>query len=343
MTERLLHHESNFRKEYFPTPEIADVLKGEISDPWKTVSQKNGSQGLEVEVCIAEKGPGMIDLDNWKDNKEWSGIFNHVLLCARYSSYFAQKLSNIGYIINPQIDLDAMIVSHAGRRQWDEANWYPEIVFGASEKKNKRNEQLGLELIKDKVPENVFRLVAALGYEVEKSPVGIEVYDTLEYKVASYVDHRTTGKYEPMNIRMGNFLLQNFLNTSEITSELKDKVYYSIQNIISGDMTLEEADKVLANLGAKENSSRLPRKILARMIVNDSNTERFLRMNDINPDINDNLVQMPKWENDLRKRYITAAEAEIKENKVTILKDFESNQENWWYQYTRDLILENSF
>lgn len=337
MGEKLVNHESILKKEFCPTSEIVDVLKGEISKPWVTVSQKIGGQ--EVEVCIVEKGPGMIDLDNWKDNKEWSGIFNHVLLCARYSSYFALELSKRGYNIDPQIDLDGMLVSHAGRRQSDEANWYPKIVFNAFEKKNKPNEQLGLELIKDRVPRNIFELVAALGHEIENSPVGTEVYNSLEYKIASYVDHRTTGKYEPMNVRMGNFVLQNFLNTSEITPELKEKVYSSVQEIIGSDMSLEEADKVLADLGARENSSRLPRKILARMIVNDSNTEKFLKTNGVNPDINDTLVPMPKWENDLRERYVMAAEKEIRENKEEILMGSKLNEGNWWYQYSIRVLL----
>lgn len=338
MKKELTNHEVNSGKEYSPTSGIPDVLIGEISQPWKTISQKNGSQGQEVEVCIVEKGPGMIDLDNWKDNKEWSGIFNHVLLCARYSAYFAEKLLNKGCNIDPQIDLDAMIVSHAGRRQWDESNWYPEIVINAVEKKKKPNEQLGLELIKGKVPDNVYNLVAALGYEREKCPVGLEIYDSLEYKIASYVDHRTTGKYEPMNVRMGNFVLQNFLNTNEITPELKEKVYNSLQRIIDNNMSFEEADKVLADLGAPENSPRLLRKILARMIVDDANTEKFLKEKGINPDINDNLVPMPKWEDELRKRYVVAAEKEIKENRENVLKDFESNKDNWWYQYAVKIL-----
>jgi len=325
--------EFNLKKEYSPTPGIVDILKGEISELQKTKSQKNGSKNQEVEVRIVEKGPGMIDLNDWKDNKEWSGIFNHVLLCARYASYFAEELSKKGHNIDPQTVLDAMLVSHTGRRQWDEANWYPEIAPNSAEKRSKPNEQLGLELIKDKVQDNVYNLVAALGYEKEKCPVEPKVYDTLEYKIASYVDHRTTGKYEPLNVRMGNFVLQNFLDKDKINPELKEKVYGSVQEIINNDMSFEEADKVLSDLGAPENSPRLPRKILARMIVNDANTEKFLQSKGVNTEINDDLVPMPKWEDELRKRYVLAAKEEIIENKETILKNSESDKDNWWNKY----------
>lgn len=71
-----------------------------------------------------------------------------------------------------------MIVSHAGRRQWDEAKWYPDIVEDARAKISITNETLGMQLIQGKIPSDAFDLVVALGHNVEGFEVNPSIYDS---------------------------------------------------------------------------------------------------------------------------------------------------------------------
>src|SRR3989344_9494379 len=122
--------------------DVIDALRGKVSDAVSTISHKPGPDYRKtVTVQLALEGPAMYGLTDWRDNKEWSGITNHVLLSARYAVYFAQRLAQAGYNVNPQRILDGMIDSHAGRRQWDEAGWYPDglaSLVGDEEAKRRR-------------------------------------------------------------------------------------------------------------------------------------------------------------------------------------------------------------
>ena len=91
MLEKFRRTEQSISSELAPDPVVIDVLRGEISGPIQTISRKPGSEGKLMEVRLARSGPGLFGLDDWQDNKEWSGITNHVLLSARYAVYFAKK------------------------------------------------------------------------------------------------------------------------------------------------------------------------------------------------------------------------------------------------------------
>ena len=104
------------------TPDIhcLDALKGKVSQPLQLKEDKLGR--------IAITGPCMIDLPDENDKKDWHGIFNHSITIARYSSFLACELERKGFKADPQKVLDGSIISHTGRRQWDEARWYPQTV-----------------------------------------------------------------------------------------------------------------------------------------------------------------------------------------------------------------------
>lgn len=372
MVERLPKHEQNF-SEIFPDQSVVDALKGEILEPIETISHKPGSGGKLVKVRLMKEGPGLFGLTDWRDNKEWSGITNHVLLSARYTAYFAQRMAEAGYKVNPQRSLNAMIISHAGRRQWDEAGWYPEAVEEAEVKRSISNETLGMRLIQGKVPQDAFELVVALGHNVEGFSVDPSIYETWDYKLAIYVDHRTAQKYEPLNTRMGDFLLGNFFPRSEVTPEVKGQVYAAIGDIIERqknyrlgkegveEVTLDEADQIAQNCGALPDSERLTRKELMRLILQDADTEAALIRERIDPDnINDETVPMLKWEDDFRKAYVGAAQDNIVQEVRLRVGSFRQymltdnilddsileklNEEfplnNWWGQYARNIYLE---
>lgn len=278
----------------FIEPQLINALRGTISEPCETISHKPGTEGQVVTVQIALEGLGMFGLSDWKDNKEWSGIFNHCVLSGRYAAYFSARMAKAGYETNPHRIANAMsTVSHTGRRQWDEANWYPDIVPDAQERKSVSNETLGLRLIHGKVPSDIFELVAALGHNTEEFKVNSDVFNSWDYKLAEYTDHRTTQRYESLNTRMGDFLLGYFFDRANVTPEIKEQVYGAILDIIERQkkfrfgalesVSLEEADKIAEELGAESDSKRLKRKELMRIILQDADTEAELIMAGIDP------------------------------------------------------------
>lgn len=305
-----------------PKAEIIDALRGEISEPVKTTSNKPGQVGETVNIRLVKSGAGMLGLEDAQDNKEWSGILNHVLLSARYAAHFSKELKRRGIEANPDRVLNGMIVSHPGRRQWDEAGWYPEAVADSKGKRSISNETLGMHIIDGKVSRDAFELVVALGHNVERFSVDPSIFDSLDFKIAIYVDHRTAQKYEPLNTRMGDFLLGNFYKREDITAELKEQVYGRMKKLIEEQkecrfrwiepLSVEDADEIAQKLGASEGSARLKRKELMRLILQDADTEAYLVSAGIDPDkVNDITVPAPRWERYLRRLYINDAEGEI--------------------------------
>ena len=371
MSERAQGQERSFSPELAPDQRVIDALRGGISETITTISRKPGSEGKQVEARLARVGPGLFGLTDWEDNKEWSGITNHVLLSARYAVYFAQKMNDAGHEANPQRILNGMIVSHPGRKQWDEAGWYPDAVEDAQQKRSISNETLGMQLIEGKVPQDAFELVVALGHNVEGFSVDPSIYDSWDFKLAIYVDHRTAQKYEPLNTRMGDFLLGNFFKREEVTPQLREHVYTAIGDLIERqknyrlgkedaiEITLDEADQIGEQLGANPNSERLTRRELTRLILQDADTEAALIKAGIDPDnINDETVPMPPWEDQFRKDYVKAAEDSIvqrlsshygrlwlDESKVDdfVLDDIlsEFSPKTWWGEYAKNLFIES--
>lgn len=349
MTERFQSHEAQPSfPELSPSPRVVDALRGVVSDPLQVVSHRPGSEGQLVTVRLAQEGPCMFGLTDGQDNRKWAGIFNHSIRTARYAAHLAQVLAQRGYEINPQRILDSMVVSHAGRRQWDEAGRYPYAISGAAAIRSISNETLGMQLIQGKVPQEVFELVVALGHNVESFSVDSSIYDSWDYRIAIYVDHRTTQRYEPLHTRMGDFLLGNFFQRSEVTPEVRERVYAGVKNIIERQkdhrlgkegaegVTLDEADWIAESLGARLDSERVTRRDLMRQILQDADTEAVLIHEGIDPDaLNDETVPMPKWEDALRREYVEAA-------KDSIVSEFNSHEEflenSWWSVYAREAI-----
>lgn len=325
-----------------PTQSVVDALRGKVS----LVSFKRKIPGQAekqpMSALLAVEGPGMIGLKDWKDNRTWSGIFNHSILSARFSLYLAEHLAKKGFTVNPQKILDGMIVSHSGRRQWDEAGLYPEAIPNAKSKRRISNERLGLRLIRDKVPSDVFELVTALGHEIDAKEFNIDpkIYNSLDYRITEYVDHRTAQKYEPLHTRMGDFMINYFFSIEERTPVLKERVYRLTREIIerrksTQGIEIEEADQAVAILGASVDSDRLKRINLIKLILQDADTEAFLESEGINPDgLNDETVPMPLWETDLRKEYIRSAKQGIRQaiDSGELKIDF-NNPKNWWEEF----------
>lgn len=328
---------SEVLKELSPSPGIIDVLKGTVSEPIQTISRKPGFDGQLVTVRIAIEGPGMFGLTDWQDNREWSGIFNHCILSARYATYFAQRLIQAGHEINSQLILDGMIVSHPGRRQWDEAGWYPEVVPGAETKMAMYNETLGLRLIKGKVPEGVFQLVSSLAYDDGTDP---EVYNSWEHRLSVFADHRSSDRYLPLHIRMGDFIWVNFFNKDDVGVDVREQVHNTLGELFTRhrnfrlgltggiEVTADEAVEIMQNLGASPDSARSTLRLQLENLLKDVDTEAELIQTGINPDdVNDDTVPMPKWEDKLRLEYVFVARESITERMYSLNKALKAEDE----------------
>lgn len=306
-----------------PKGQVLEALKGVVSEPVTTVSLKPRDNGKTVTVRLAEEGPAMTGLFDWQDNREWFGINTHQWLTARIAGEFSKQMAASGYDTNPSRVVNTMLVSHLGRRVWDEAGWYPEAVDNAQEKRSVSNETLGIRFIQGKVPQDVFELVVALGHNVEGFNVDSAIYDKWDFKIAIYVDHRTSNKYENLNTRMGDFLIGNFFESGSVTEDHKQSVYNSIADIIErqksafwrgngGEVSLDEADRIAAGLGAKPDSSRLTRRELMRLILQDADTEATLINIGVDVDnVNDKTIPAPRWERYVKRLYINDAEEGI--------------------------------
>lgn len=334
-------------KELSPNPNIVDVLRGTISEPIQTISRKPGSDGRLVTVRIALEGPGMFGLTDWQDSKEWSGILNHCILSARYATYFAQRMVQAGHEVNPQVVLDGMIISHPGRRQWDEAGWYPGIVPDAEVKKAITNETLGLRLIRGKVPQDIFQFVSSLAFS-EEFPVGKKVYLSLEHKLSILADHRTSDRYLPLHKRMGDFIWGYFFNKNQVEPDVREQVHGSLGELFSRhrnfrlgmtggrEVTVNDAAEIMQNLGASTDSERSTLRLQLENLLEDVGTEAELIKAGTSPDdINDETVPMPGWEDRLRFQYVQAARESIverlSEDEYGFDIDFPTN--TWWGQY----------
>lgn len=317
--------------ELSPDPRIVDVLRGVISEPIKV-----GPDEDDETVNLALEGPGMFGLTNWEDNKTWSGIFNHCVLSARYALRYAEGIVQAGYPVNPQLILDGMIVSHPGRRQWDEAGLYPQLIPDAAAKRAISNETLGLRLIQGKVPEDVFNFVAGLAYS-DEFPVGPEVLDSWEHRLSILADHRTSDRYLPLHVRMGGFIVGNFFRKKEATKELTGRVNNTLGDLLSRQrnyrlgingglgVTVDEAVETLQSMGAMLKSPRSTLGLQLGNLLQDAETEAELIKVGVDPDnVNDQTVPMPAWEARLRYEYVEAARESVVERLSNLFSALEN-------------------
>lgn len=371
------HRELTETLELSPRPGVVDALRGTISEPRTTVSHRRGQENQEVRVRLVTEGSGQFGLTDMKDNKEWSGIFNHSVLSARYSVHFAEQLSAAAdredvaipesHKPNRQTILDGMIVSHAGRRTSDEALWYPEAVEDGENKRSVSNETLGLQLIQEKVPGDALQLVTALAHNPEGFSVDPTVKEGWNYRITSYVDHRTTDHWQPFHERMGDFLVNNFFDKNAVSDEKRKSIQSELKRLIehkkdvvlgekSRDITIDEADHFAEILGAKAKSPRLTRKDFMSLVLFDAETEALLQHAGIDTEnITDETVPMRQWEKDLRREYVGGAKREIRSRLQKLLLqhlqgntgaiatlDEEFPQDTWWGKTAREVFVKTT-
>jgi hypothetical protein len=305
-------------KEIRPQGDIMRVLKGK-TEKVVPAEIKKPDTNVSDDISLVREGSGMVGLKEIHENKEWSGIFNHVIKTARVATYLAERLKGLGVDVDPKQVLNSILVSHSGRRQWDEARWYPKDATHAQEKVKKGDTELSLELLREAgVSPVIIDNVAAHGTRNPEVDL-----DTWEKKLALYADFR---------------IAQNVMPLAERFKGLQ-------RAVDDGRVTPEELNRL------KEWSQKAERDIFDKFV--DKKNGVLLE----STDLNDEFPKQPAWEKYIRRLYIQDAEQgiydkladfeqrilsassdqEVEEIVQQISKQFPEN--TWWGKYIRDLYV----
>ena len=220
-----------------PHATTLEVLKGSVSKPIETVSNKPDSKGQIVKVSLVKEGSGIIGLENAADNQEWAGIFNHILKTARVATFLGEQLREKGETVDPDCILNTILVSHAGRRQYDEATWYPSVVPDAAQKVEAGDTAITLNLLSHaRIPPIIIESVKAHGIG---ATYPVSQMDTWEKILPAYADFRVSqhvmslqerfDDLERRGVTAGRFT-QNHLNIlKEWAFEVERKIFSKLQ------------------------------------------------------------------------------------------------------------------
>lgn len=291
-----------------PNSRVIEALKGRVSEPKEVISYKHGSRGEKVKVSLVEEGAGMVGLKDREDNREWAGIFNHLVKTGRVATFLAKELQKTGVDIDPRVVLNAILVSHAGRRQWDEACWYPDIVVNAQEKKDKRDVQLTREILeKIDLPERVKNVVQAHGIP---TMYPLEKIDTWEKKVALYIDYRVTHVVMDFDARVADFAKRAIQEGRVAEKDIADLIEW-------GHRTEKEIFSKL-DTQPEDITDEFPpqprwEQYIRRLYINDAEQGIFTRLSELHKDISEGTIG----------------------NKEKLKKEFPEN--TWWGKYVREL------
>lgn len=353
-----------------PSSTVLEVLKeGTFTEP-KTLRKPNGQ---ETTTRLVVEGAGMVGFEDRRENQEWGGIFNHYVKIAGASLQLGRLLQLNGQKIDLQLALDTVIVSHSGRRQYDEATWYPDEVDNAVEKRGMGDTTIGLSNLKDKnLPPELIEMVSV--HELGTS-YPYDATDTWNKKLPMYLDFRISQKAMSMEQRFAD--LQRGVSAGRFTQDWIDRTKQWTQNteyelFQALNLPLYEAVTVNpANLKARIDVAiklrkfteaeakalretilykRSGRKIDVAEAVGLSH-EDFLTRLQLHPeDINDRLLQPERWERYIRRLYINDAEQgifdrlsklhkNISEGETGSAEELEKEfpQNTWWGKYAREL------
>lgn len=355
-----------------PTGNVLEALKDATFEAPQNLTKPDGKS---IRTRLVREGLGMVGLEDRIENQEWAGIFNHYAKVAGASLKLGTLLKLNGRDVDLKLMVNTVMLSHGGRRQYDEANWYPEEVSNASEKRQKSDTQIGLENLEGKnlSPELIDMIgMHGLGvmYPFDK------IQNSWNEKLPLYLDFRIAQNAMPMEQRFQDLqrgviagrYTQEFLDQtqswarsreSELFDALKINSYESVINdpknlkarlevaIQLGKFTEEEI-KVLRESKIYKPKSEDNRDIATSVELTH---EEFLERLQLHPeDINEKLLQPARWERYIRRLYINDAEqgifarlsqlhTDISEGKTgsgeELEKEFPEN--TWWGKYAREL------
>jgi hypothetical protein len=207
-----------------PSKETLQVLVGEMYPPQRVISHSAYHpelEGKEVEVILVKKGAGLFEIKNFQGNKEWSALFNHVLKTARVATFLGACLNQEGVTVDLNSMLTAILLSHAGRRQFDEALFYREAVENYKEKIRQGDQRIGEKILREaQVDKKIIDIVKAHGIGVTYS---VKKMDTWEKKLSLYADYRVLQNVMSLEDRFAD-LYNRSLKLKRFTKEQLDEM-----------------------------------------------------------------------------------------------------------------------
>ncbi|MBI5221724.1 MAG: hypothetical protein HY979_02895 [Candidatus Magasanikbacteria bacterium] len=305
-------------REIRPQGDILRALKG-ATEKYPLKEKLEPDSNMPDEVSLVKEGSGIIGLREVHENKEWSSLFNHFVKTARVATYLAERLRAVGVKVDPKQVLNSMLVSHVGRRQWEEARRYPEQIKDAEKKVKSGETAINVALLMDVgVSSVIINNIAAHGTRNPKVDL-----DTWEKKLGLYADFRVA---------------QNLMTLEERFNGMHKAVEI-------GKITKEELSKL------KEWARSVEFEIFNNFI--DPKNGVLLEPGDLN----DDFPKQPAWEKYLRRLYIQDAEVgiyqklddferrimeansdeEVEKIAQEVSKQFPEN--TWWGRYIRDMYV----
>lgn len=354
-----------------PSSNVLKVLEEATFTKPKHLRKPNGQ---EITTRLVREGAGMVGLEDRVENQEWAGIFNHYVKTAGGSLQLGRLLQLNGQEVNLQLILNTVMLSHSGRRQYDEATWYPEQINDAAQKKELGDTQIGLANLQSKhLPPELIDMISVHGLG---TIYPFEATKTWNEKLSMYLDFRIAQNAMPMEQRFID--LQRGVVVGRYTQEFLDKTH---EWAIGREQELFEALRIPSYEVIASNTQNLKARIdtaikLGKFTETEAATlkeaklykpksgkeedvpeiagltlEEFLERLQLHPeDINDRLLQPERWERYIRRLYINDAEQgifarlselnkDILEGKVGSKEELEKEfpENTWWGKYVREL------
>lgn len=330
--------------------------------------------GQEITTRLVREGAGMVGLEDRVENQEWAGIFNHYVKTAGGSLQLGRLLQLNGQDVDLQLMLNTVMLSHSGRRQYDEATWYPEQVDNATKKRELGDTQIGLANLQSKhLPPELIDMISVHGLG---TIYPFEATKTWNEKLPMYLDFRIAQNAMPMEQRFID--LQRGVAAGRYTQEFLDKTHEwaigrehelfealhipSYEVVASNPQNLKARIDTAIKLGKftetqaaalKETKLYKPKSEKAGDLAEIAGLtpEEFLERLQLHPeDINDQLLQPERWERYIRRLYINDAEQGIFARLSQLHRDVEIGkvgsaeelnkefpQNTWWGKYVREL------
>lgn len=276
-----------------PQSEILKLLKGNVSDHVVTTSQKPGENGETKTIKYVQEGAGIVGIKDVEEMKEYEGLLNHILKTARVAVFLGNELKKRGENVDVDLLLNAVLISHAGRRQYNEAVWYPNAVDNAENKAALGDQALTAQILEQaKLPSDLIDVVESHGLG---RPYPFERMDSWAKKLALYADYRVA---------------QSVMSIGDRFDDLQKR---SIDDLVKVGKKPRFPQELLDSLRKwAVNTEEDIFGILQRPPDHSESSEKGKEYEPLKPgDITDMFPPVPSWESYLRRSYINDAEEDI--------------------------------
>ena len=330
------------------------------------------TNGQEVSTRLVLEGSGMAGLEDPLENREWAGMFNHYAKTAGVTLLLAELLKLNGHEVDPQLLLDGVMVSHNGRRQTDEAQFYKDQVKGSEERASNRDDYVSNNnLLRFGAPQDLIDIVSVHGLG---RSFPFEDARTWSQKLPLYLDYRITQtpvtldqRLEGLQSQVPHRITQEFLDETRawvipIENEVFEALYLkSYDEIAKNPRNLKARIKMAIKIGKfSENEAKIlgettlfkPKlgTTVDFAVALGLEQEEFMERLQLYPeDITEAMAKPERWEGYIRRLYINDAEVGIFD-RLTVLHegigkgtatkedlDGEFPEGTWWGEYAREL------